>query len=144
MTTIPAAANIGVAAAYGDGEEWRGAMLQLSVNLAAIVLAGVVTLFIQRKLYQRRRRRHLSDASREAGGLPVGRSLKSKPTRQARRSTMSKSFDALVIGAGPAGEVCAGHLADGGLKVAIAENELVAGECSYWACMPSKTLLRPG
>ena len=57
---------------------------------------------------------------------------------------MSKQFDALVIGAGPAGEVCAGHLADGGMKVAIAESELVAGECSYWACMPSKTLLRPG
>ena len=57
---------------------------------------------------------------------------------------MSKSFDALVIGAGPAGEVCAGELSEGGMKVAIAENELVAGECSYWACMPSKTLLRPG
>jgi pyruvate/2-oxoglutarate dehydrogenase complex dihydrolipoamide dehydrogenase (E3) component len=54
------------------------------------------------------------------------------------------ALDALVIGAGPAGEVCAGELADGGMKVAIAERELVAGECSYWACMPSKTLLRPG
>jgi pyruvate/2-oxoglutarate dehydrogenase complex dihydrolipoamide dehydrogenase (E3) component len=54
------------------------------------------------------------------------------------------AFDALVIGAGPAGEVCAGELADGGMKVAIAERELVAGECSFWACMPSKTLLRPG
>ncbi len=50
-----------------------------------------------------------------------------------------------MIGAGPAGEVCAGELADGGMKkVAIVEHELVAGECSYWACMPSKTLLRPG
>ncbi len=57
---------------------------------------------------------------------------------------MSKRFDVLVIGAGPAGEVCAGHLADEGVKVGIAENELVAGECSYYACMPSKTLLRPG
>jgi pyruvate/2-oxoglutarate dehydrogenase complex dihydrolipoamide dehydrogenase (E3) component len=54
------------------------------------------------------------------------------------------SYGAIVIGAGPAGEVCAGDLADGGMKVAIAESELVAGECSYWACMPSKTLLRPG
>ena len=46
--------------------------------------------------------------------------------------------------AGPPGEVCAGELADGGLKVAIVERELVGGECSYWACIPSKTLLRPG
>jgi pyruvate/2-oxoglutarate dehydrogenase complex dihydrolipoamide dehydrogenase (E3) component len=53
-------------------------------------------------------------------------------------------YDAVVIGAGPAGEVCAGELSDGGMKVAIVERELVAGECSYWACIPTKTLLRPG
>ena len=57
---------------------------------------------------------------------------------------MSDRYDAVVIGAGPAGEVCAGELADGGMRVAIVERELVAGECSYWACIPSKTLLRPG
>jgi uncharacterized hydrophobic protein (TIGR00271 family) len=80
VATIPAAANIGIAAAYNDGEEWVGAMEQLALNLAMIVLAGIVTLFIQRKLYQRRRLAHLQDESRELAGLPVGRSRRSKPT----------------------------------------------------------------
>ena len=53
-------------------------------------------------------------------------------------------FDAIVLGAGRAGEVCAGRLGDGGLSVAIVEQHLVGGECSYYACMPSKALLRPG
>src|SRR5690349_7968975 len=53
-------------------------------------------------------------------------------------------FDVVVIGAGPAGEVLAGCCADGGLHVALVERELVGGECSYWGCIPSKTLIRPG
>jgi dihydrolipoamide dehydrogenase len=57
---------------------------------------------------------------------------------------MSAHYDSIILGAGPTGEVCAGALADAGQRVAIVERELVGGECSYWACIPSKTLLRPG
>jgi pyruvate/2-oxoglutarate dehydrogenase complex dihydrolipoamide dehydrogenase (E3) component len=56
---------------------------------------------------------------------------------------MSERFDAVVIGAGPAGEVAASRLNSQGLRTALIERELVGGECAYWACIPSKTLLRP-
>jgi pyruvate/2-oxoglutarate dehydrogenase complex dihydrolipoamide dehydrogenase (E3) component len=55
-----------------------------------------------------------------------------------------RSFDVIVVGAGPGGEVIAGRLGSAGLDVAIVEDRKVGGECSFWACMPSKALLRPG
>ena len=55
-----------------------------------------------------------------------------------------REFDVIVLGAGPAGEVAAGRLGESGLEVAVVEPHLLGGECSFYACMPSKALLRPG
>jgi uncharacterized hydrophobic protein (TIGR00271 family) len=74
VTTIPAASNIGVAAAYGEWGDAGGAAGQLTLNLAGIVAAGVITLYIQRRFYVMRRRKHLRDPARSAAGLPLGRS----------------------------------------------------------------------
>jgi hypothetical protein len=71
VTTIPAAANVGVAAAYQDWSSWRGSMAQLAINLGSIVVAGSAVLYLQRLLYIRRKARHLRDPERRAAGLPA-------------------------------------------------------------------------
>jgi uncharacterized hydrophobic protein (TIGR00271 family) len=90
VTTIPAAANIGVSAALGDWDEWVGAVEQLSLNLGAILLAGIGTLFLQRRLYMRRRVRHLDDEAREIAGLPIGESRRGKRSATDTRPTILK------------------------------------------------------
>src|SRR3954469_2072159 len=73
VTTIPAAANVAVAAAYADWGECAGALEQLSVNLVMIVLSGVLPLSLQRPIYEPRHKKHLSSSYRAAAGLPLGR-----------------------------------------------------------------------
>jgi uncharacterized hydrophobic protein (TIGR00271 family) len=73
VTTIPAAANVAVAAAYTDWTECAGALEQLLLNLVMIVIAGVLTLFLQRRIYDARRKKQLNAPYRRAAGLPLGR-----------------------------------------------------------------------
>jgi uncharacterized hydrophobic protein (TIGR00271 family) len=78
VTTIPAASNVGVAAAYGEWGDAGMAATQLALNLGGIVAAGVLTLFVQRRYYVARRRKHLMDPARSEAGLPVGRSMRER------------------------------------------------------------------
>ncbi len=57
---------------------------------------------------------------------------------------MDSEFDVICLGAGPAGEALTRTLAGSGLRLAVIEADLVGGECAYWGCIPSKTLIRPG
>jgi uncharacterized hydrophobic protein (TIGR00271 family) len=95
VTTIPAASNIGVAAAYQDWEGWRGSMEQLAINLSGILLAGTVTLLIQRALYARRYERHRHDL--EAGGaVPAGRTLIGAAAADAKRAARERRRQARI------------------------------------------------
>src|ERR1700742_1457191 len=82
VTTVPAAANVGVAGAYGDWHDAGGAAAQLGVNLVGIVCAGILTLGIQRAWYARQRHKHLRDPVRTQAGLPVGYSARSRKAKR--------------------------------------------------------------
>jgi uncharacterized hydrophobic protein (TIGR00271 family) len=88
VTTIPAAANIGLSAAYQDWPSWRGSMAQLAINLGAIMFAGTAVLAVQRLLYRRRRKRHRHELPVPAAARP---SAKAALTPASRASTRSRS-----------------------------------------------------
>lgn len=82
VTTIPAAASVGLASAYRDWSSMGGSLAQLGINLGSILVSGTAVLRVQRLLYVRRRSRHLSDPERLAAGLPA--------TRTGRATTRSR------------------------------------------------------
>lgn len=86
VTTIPAAANVGVAAAYRDWSAWRGSLGQLAINLTAILLAGSATLLVQRALYSRRRARH-----RREQGAPRRTLIGAEPARAKRAAAAGEA-----------------------------------------------------
>ena len=85
VTTIPAASYVSTALAYGEPDEAAAAAAQLGINLFTIVVAGVLTLYVQRRYYVRRRREHLMDPARAAAGLPLGRSARKAHRRDTPR-----------------------------------------------------------
>jgi uncharacterized hydrophobic protein (TIGR00271 family) len=100
VTTIPAAANVAVGLAYGDDDAWTGSLQQLGLNVGAILLAGVTTLYVQRLLYLRRRRHHrerlgrVGVATDETGGSGAATAAGAAPTPSSPATTTPRSSSA--------------------------------------------------
>ena len=95
VTTIPAAANVGVSAAYGDEDAMWGSLAQLGINVGGILVAGVATLYVQRLFYRRRRTEHLHEApGRRLAGLPIGRSATAAPIATSPARTRPRASSA--------------------------------------------------